>query len=226
MRDHLICLALASSLLSPFVSAQVQMSAGVQAGVNIANASYTSTFSGVTSSPRTGLLIGGIVTLQIPERLCFRIEPMYVQNGASMKIEEGNVSYEQEYKLEYLEFPIHVMLQFGDGALRPYIFGGPNLGILLAANLEEEMPAYLSPEFRQSGTHDITNDVSSWNFSVDLGGGMSYDIAPDIRLLIDVRYSFGLTDIATPPHPNDQGFLADSWKSRDVKILAGVLFVL
>jgi opacity protein-like surface antigen len=141
---------------------------------------------------------------------------------------ENGLSYKEIYKLEYLELPVHVMLRFGAGALRPYIFGGPNLGVLLAANLEEEIPLVYAcvPEYRQSGTRDIKDAISSTNFSIDLGGGMAFEIASRVQLLIDVRYSLGLSDIAKPPDQNDQSFQPDSWKSRDVKVLVGVLFAL
>ncbi|MCC6397921.1 MAG: PorT family protein, partial [Bacteroidetes bacterium] len=177
-------LMLISALGYNSVWAQVQASVGVQAGVNIANASFTSSMTGVSGSARTGLLIGGIVALSIPGDVRFRAEPMYVQNGATVSIELGQgLSYKEIYELEYIEFPVHVMLQFLSGPLRPYIFGGPNLGIVIAANLEEEMPPGVGgePEFRQSGTRDIKNEISSSNFSIDLGGGVAYEVASQIQ---------------------------------------------
>ncbi len=208
--------------------------AGVQVGVNIANASYTSTMSGITKSARTGLLLGGILEIGVSDIVLLRAEPMYVQNGARMDIslgtwpESGDQSMKAIYKLEYLEIPVHVKWQIGAAAVRPYVFAGPNLGVLLAATLEEEIPppAVPEPEYRESGTRDIQDRFASTNFAVDFGAGVTYDVAVDIQLIMDVRYSLGLSNIAKPPDPNDQGFEPDSWKSRDVRILVGVLFAL
>jgi opacity protein-like surface antigen len=215
-------------------SAQMQTMAGVQVGVNIANVSYTSTMSGVSKSARTGLLLGGILEIGVSDKVCLRAEPMYVQSGAKMDIsigasrESGDQSMKAIYLLEYLEIPVHVKWQIGAGVVRPYIFTGPNLGVLLAATLEEEIPppAVPAPEYRESGTRDIRDRFTSTNFAVDFGAGVTYDVAVDIQLNMDVRYSFGLSNIAKPPDPNDQSFQPDSWKSRDIRVLVGVLFAL
>jgi hypothetical protein len=100
--------------------------------------------------------------------------------------------------------------------------------VLLAATLEEEIPSPIvpEPEFRESGTRDIRDRFTSTNFAVDFGAGVTYDVAVDIQLIMDVRYSLGLSNIAKPPDPNDQSFQPDSWKSRDIRVLVGVLFAL
>ena len=209
------------------VSAQVHTSVGVRVGVNTANASYTSTMSGVSKSARTGLVLGSIVEIGFSDIVFLRAEPMYTQNGAMIDIADRNESVKETYKLEYLEIPVHVKAQFGVGALRPYIFAGPNLGILLSAKIDEEIPlAFAGAEYRQSGTRDIKDQTSSTNFGFDFGAGVAYDVTANVSLLVDARYSVGLTNIAKSPDPNDQSFHPESWKSRDIKVLAGVLFVL
>jgi len=219
---------LVSTLGASGVSAQMQITVGVRAGVNIANSSYTSTMSGVSESARTGLAVGGVVALRLSENMCVRTEPMYVQNGATMTMEGVGFRYTETFKLEYLELPVHFVIDFGDGAVQPYLFGGPNFGILITATLEEDIPppAIPEPEIRVSGTRDIKDQFSSNNFAIDLGAGVAYDVTLQMRLLVDVRYSLGLINNATAPDPRDQSFQAESWKSRDVKILVGVMFAL
>jgi len=212
------------------ISAQVGTRAGAVIGGNIASASFTSSMEGVSQSTRTGLLLGGIVEFGFSDNVCLRAEPMYVQNGAAITIvySSASPSYKEIYELEYLELPVHVKLQTGTGAVRPYIFGGPNLGILLAASVTEEIPPPVGTleESRQSGTQDIKDEISSTNFVFDFGGGLTCDVSPTIQLQMDVRYSLGLSNIAKPPDPNDQSFQPDSWKSRDIKVLVGILFAL
>lgn len=65
-------------------------------------------------------------------------------------------------------------------------------------------------------TEDVKDETKSNEYSLDFGGGVAFRIATDVYLTADVRYSLGLTDIIKSNE--------SSWKSRDIRLLVGLLF--
>ena len=68
--------------------------------------------------------------------------------------------------------------------------------------------------WRENG--DIKDETKSNEYSLDFGGGVAFSIAWDVYLTADVCYSLGLTDIIKSNE--------SSWKSRDIRLLVGLLF--
>jgi opacity protein-like surface antigen len=64
--------------------------------------------------------------------------------------------------------------------------------------------------------------TSATDFAIDFGGGVQFDVAPNMGLTFDARYSLGLSDLdksAVPP-----GEVDGTIKSRGFQIMLGVLF--
>jgi len=188
------------------VSAQVPVALGIRGGINFANASIEPEFS---TSSRTGFMIGGVVEVGLSGPIYLQIEPMYTQKGAELNLTLFGETLTSTGKFDYLEIPVTLKAKFGTTELKPYIFAGPNLGFNLSAEAEVEVGGL-------SETTDVDEFTESIDFAIDFGGGIEFKVAPRTSLIADIRYALGLSDIDKDA--------VDSWKSRDVKILVGVMF--
>ncbi len=98
-------------------------------------------------------------------------------------------------------------MKFSESDIIPYLFAGPVFSLLNSSKVEIE-----------GETQDVKDATRSNEYSLDFGGGIAFRITPDMHLTADIRYSLGLTDIAKP-EPDEL-----SWKSRDIRLLVGLLF--
>ena len=143
-----------------------------------------------------------------------QIEPMYVQKGGSISAggEETNI------KLAYLEIPILLKLKIPTpGSITPYVFAGPNIGIALSASAETG-----------NQDTDIKDEITSTDFALDFGAGVGFKVAPLIVLVLDARYSLGLSDIFNDTGKQDfeqgTGIAGQKIKTTGIQIVAGIMF--
>jgi hypothetical protein len=62
------------------------------------------------------------------------------------------------------------------------------------------------------------SELSSVNFALDIGVGIEVRKSESSSVLLEVRYSIGLTNIINTSYPEL------SWQTRDFKLTFGVLF--
>jgi opacity protein-like surface antigen len=195
--------------------AQLPFKLGVRAGLNIASLSWDPELpSVIDKSSRTGFKFGALAELGFVPMFAIQIEPMYVQKG-------GNISaggQESKNNLSYLEIPILLKLKIPTpGPITPYVFAGPNIGILLSASSETG-----------GQSTDIKDEISSTDFALDLGAGVGFKVAPLVVLIIDARYSLGLSDIFNDTGKLDfaqsTGIVGQKIKTTGIQIVAGVMF--
>jgi len=91
----------------------------------------------------------------------------------------------------FLVVPLLAKIKFDSPVVKPFLLAGPAIG------------------FKVEGAATKTFD-----FSLDAGGGVEFDVAPTIGLLVEARYSFGLVNV------NALG--GSTVKTRGIYILAGV----
>jgi hypothetical protein len=96
------------------------------------------------------------------------------------------------FKQSYLEFPVLLKYSFG-GTVRPHIVLGSSLGISLSSKVLAEVtgPGISRLEVEA----DVANLVRDYEYSLEFGGGASYEIDEYISLSIEARYSYGITNI-------------------------------
>ena len=209
MKKTLLPALIALLFFSSSTFAQLPFKLGVRAGLNLANLSFDPELpSTVDKSSRVGFKFGAMAELGFIPMFALQIEPMYVSRGA--KFTQGPA--EETWKFSYLEIPILLKLKIPTpGPITPYAFAGPNIGILLSANDETN-----------GQETDIKDQVNSTDFALDFGAGVSFNIAPLLDLLIDARYSLGLSEIPTDEAKQSLGNL--TIKTRDIQIVAGIMF--
>lgn len=193
---------------------QGSISLGVRGGLNFANVSVSNVDETLETSPRIVFGFGGVVEVGLSDRICLQAEPRYMQKGTVISSKQSFIFIpipSINVKVNVFELPVSVKAKFNTGTVKPYLFAGPAISYLLEAKSES-----------QGRTKDIKDQLRSTEFSMDFGAGVAYEISPKTSLTADLRYSLGLSKVNKPEDPNDKSI----YKSRDIKLLIGVLFTL
>ncbi|MFA3783461.1 porin family protein [Melioribacteraceae bacterium 4301-Me] len=197
------------------INAQTTFSLGVRAGMSIANLSFDPDLPSVLEkSSRTGVNFGALAEIAFADIFALQIEPTYTQGGSKLSAN----GLESTIKVSSLAIPVLFKVNIpAGGVVTPYAFAGPNLAFILSAKGE-------------SGGEetDIKDQVSSTNFGIDLGAGVSFSVAPRTKIIFDARYSLGLSDVLNDTGKQgwyqDTGIRDQKIKSTGINLLAGVVF--
>ena len=214
MRYTIRLLALVISTIGPCGAALAQASPsatrteafawGLKAGVNFANVLLAPDLApGFSKSARTGFLGGAFAQARLSDVFSVQLEAFYAQKGFEVSSAAGKATY----RLDDLEFPLTAKATFGSGALRPYLFAGPNVGYRLSAVVETA-----------AGSGNFRNATRTTDIGVDLGAGVLHQLSGGTGLLLEGRYSVGLVNIFST------GPVGGTVNTRDLKVLAGITF--
>ncbi len=194
--------------------AVAQFNIGVRAGLNLANASiYSDTDFSSEILPR--LNYGVVAEIGLSSALYVQAEAMFSQRGAEATYTFGNVEYIGDLRLDYVEVPITLKYKFGSEGLRPYLFAGPNFAVNTVAEAENA----------SGHKDDVMDEIKVMDIALDAGAGIALETGMGIILMADLRYSFGLQNIINEEEAKELS-LVETWKSRDLKLRAGVMISL
>jgi hypothetical protein len=173
------------------------ITAGVKGGMDVASVpnagEVIDQISGVPSedvSSKLGLIGGGFVQFSFNERLSLQPELLFVQKGSTLDLgaDTGSVTM----KVNYIEMALMARFTAPVAQVwRLYVMAGPSLG--LKAGTASQLDGV-------SGTIDYNIDpaIGSRDVGLVFAGGLERS-----RYLIEARYSFGLSDIATDIYEHD-----------------------
>ncbi len=120
---------------APFAAASAQLPVGVIGGIQRTN------FIGGGSGDftwRTAYMLGVTGDMSLGETFSFRPEIQYSSKGSVVKTELGEAG-QAAYRLSYLQMPLLGQLRTAPGgSLRPHMFAGVSLGVLLRCRLAEQ----------------------------------------------------------------------------------------
>lgn len=212
----LVIVIFAMSLSSVSYS-QTTLTLSLEGGVNIANANITPSPT-TSSSGRTGLIFGGLVDIGFTPKIALETGLRYVmkgftQNGVTTNLGVTNLTF----KTNYLEFPVLLKVKFPLTEVKPYLIGGPTLGLKLTADLDYTSQA-------GSGTQDNSTNVESIDFGLLFGGGLDFNIAPKVDLFIQGAYSLGISNVEKPPQ--NQVTTTSTTKTYGIQLTGGARFKL
>jgi hypothetical protein len=185
---------------------------GGRVGVNLANESWNPdpgtnpNNSGSSLGIHAGFLAGAQCDKWFDDEWALSVQLLYDQKGTTETVQGSSGNFD----LGYLEIPILVKANIITGSVRPYLFAGPSIGLLLAASVQTN-----------GQTADIKSYYNSVDFSLVGGAGLAFDISPRITICFDASYTVGLTDI---DKNSDGSYGNPAVMSRDIRIAAGVMF--
>lgn len=186
MKKNLITLIMSAAAFVGAVILPQQASAqddrvwsiGPELGVNLAKFGDDAS----DSDFKTGILGGGFVTYSIRNTHAFTGKVLFSQKGAK----DGN----RKQSMDYVEVPVIVRLFFNrDGAFRPNVFAGPSFGFLTGVRSKVGDGDY-------EKLKNYSDAYNTFDLGVTAGVGFNYECSPGTRILIDARYTHGLTDIS------------------------------
>jgi hypothetical protein len=143
----------------------------------------------ISSSTKFG--IGGFVTYGLTDPFALQGELLYNRKGCVSTGYNPNVNFTGSYLDVVALAKFNIQLE---GDIKPAIFAGPSLGILLSANYE------------QGGTTtDYTSNVSGADFALVFGAGAAYKMGNG-NIIFDLRYYLGLSNVNknSPPSNTNQ----------------------
>ncbi|MDD3642712.1 MAG: porin family protein [Candidatus Krumholzibacteria bacterium] len=156
-------------------SAQTMM-AGLKGGLNIAK--MTGDDVPDDASWLYGGAGGGYFTYKFSDMFAIQPEVLFMMKGFSMDVEDETY----KMKLNYIDIPVLLKVCIPtEGSVKPSIFAGPYLGLLLSAKADDE---------------DVKDYTKSMDYGVVFGGGINYMLAEDQGYIsLDARYGMGLTTV-------------------------------
>ena len=198
-----LVLFVVSLLIAGSSFAQVKISGGVLAGLNMGNVKVDPTPTGTDFSNLTGFAAGAVLNFEFAGGFGIQVEPMYIQNGS--KVTDNGT--EIKIKANYIDVPAMLMYTFatGEGQVEPYVMAGPVLGIRLSAKETD------------GGEVDIKDYTKSTNFSGTFGAGVRIPVGMN-RIFVEGRYTIGFTDI------NNNFAPGYTIKTKGLSFFAGITF--
>lgn len=185
-------------------AAQAQVSGGVRAGINFADLSYDPN-PPIDSKNLAGLVAGAFVTIPANGVVAFQPEVLYSMQGSKFSAEGMTINTH----LDYVQVPLLGRFRVASGSPIA-VLAGPSLGFRTRAKFTgTDVPQEFADEFE--------DQVERFDFG--LVAGASADLG---RLVLDGRYTWGLTNIA-----KDAGSGSSengSAKNRVFSLSAGVRF--
>ncbi len=203
-----------------------QLMIGARIGSNLANVSLipNSENENITStSINAGFLGGGQIDYCFNDMWALSLQVLYDQKGSQKQFNNSypGISTEvvtREETLNYLEIPLVIKANLGNGNMRPYVFVGPSAGIFLSAT--ERYNATVTQGGQSTSQSISGNDIAveeATDISVIFGAGISQKLNSGQTIFIDAAYAYGLIHIF-----EDDAFST----SRDIRLAAGILFPL
>lgn len=181
MKLRTVLLAFVMVFSAITVYSQPNLALGLEGGLNLANVSITPS---QTSNSRTGLIVGGVLDIGISRTIGVTTGLRYVMKG--FQVTNQGVTFTD--KLNYLEVPALLKVKFPLTEVKPYLVGGPVLGIRVSATEEQS-------NGQQTADVDASSAFESIDFGLLFGGGLDFNVATKTDLFIQAGYGFGLSNI-------------------------------
>lgn len=223
-------LAIAMLLLAHTAASQVRV--GLSGGLVFSEADQSRIYNTRAASTTT-FFWGGLLDFSVTRGLSFVLEPSYVEKGTFTRpIEILEYDPKLSFDQTYLELPVLLKYSLG-GDVKPHIILGATVGYNLSSKMRVEVkgPALSRLEV-ESDVADLVRDVE---YSLEFGGGVSYEIDEYIALSVEARYSYGLSNIVRKgsftPSYGDESFAPELengavYRNKGFRIRFGLSFPL
>jgi hypothetical protein len=209
MKGLTIIIALLLSLCS-----YAQLTIGIKCGLNVSKFNGDEFYISENANKK-GLVIGVIIEPKLSKHLSLKFEINYDQKGtyASETYPFSNVGYAKVgARLLYISLPLLLKVNFGEKGIF-YFNTGMSYGILSKADYQVTQ----NGEFLINS--DMKNNFNSTELSYVVGVGIKIPLTSKLGILVDPRYSIGLSNIAkTNPY-----FRATSLKNNTYTIALGLV---
>lgn len=198
--------ALTALLALPLASLHAQATTSLLGGVSLSKVVEEDGNVSITTDNRTGFAAGLEFASRVSKGLFITPQFLYVQKGFSQA--DGGTSFNM--KISYIEVPILLRADIGEGTARPFVFGGGYVAFKVGCSVGAE-----TSEGSASATCVDAFDgekLNSTDLGVSVGAGVNFQ-----RFGLSARYELGFSNI-----PNDAS-AGTSVKNRSFLFLASVV---
>lgn len=231
---------------------------GFKAGINLSQADPTKRYSVLSPTNYSATLtdkeyhsykkVGSQASIEVTfyfKGFSFSIQPTYIHSrfmysnqfkwdNPENAAEQLILSYDQEQKIDYADFPLLVKYDITHTRLRPYVQVGAFYSILINAN---KSVAVSGIDYASGGKNEFKNepvivgakDLFANYWGIVGGAGVNYNLG-NVRLVLDITYRKGMSNIANTAnrYSNDRlsgiGDVQDDNKLNNIVFSAGCLF--
>lgn len=136
--------------------------------------------------------------------LGMEVDVLALTKGAKVT---GPVEGDVNFKIDYVEVPVQLVFGLGSGRFSPYVMVGPSFAFEVGCEVDDETTA---------GDNEIECDDADFfdRKSLDIGAtgaaGLQIPMGPG-SLLVEGRYTHGLTNIYDSESPTDTKVRNRSW---------------
>ena len=190
-----------------------QTMVGIQGGMNWSNYDAKPTPGNVFGTG-SGHSFGILTQFKIGNDLYLIANLAYVEKTIPWLVHENikSTAPDIEFQYEFTQLSASVKKEFPIYHLRPYIIAGGTYGFLNSGSVIDSRfggPAYIM---------DWTNNYKSSDLDLNLGLGLSYDLAETVLIFTDLKYSYDLISL----NKNTAGYIY----IRSIQGSCGVLFAI
>lgn len=176
---------------------------GLRGGLNISN------YSEGDADSKVGFHAGMMMQYDLHPMIVLQPELLYTQRGASVEFTTLGIETEVSQTLHYVELPIFVKLDLGEGNMKVQPYLGPEFRYLIKGNQKITI----------NGDEGDTNEIDGLN-EFDYGMGAGIDLLFNTNMLVGVRYSMSMGEIF---EEDSFGFQNDS-KNTSLMVNLGFLY--
>ncbi len=187
---------LAAFSIQPPLAAQTLTHIGVKAGGGISDVRGDDR----DSSVRLGLAAsaGGFLSCRLKNGIIFQPELLLavksLRREYDMLIPHGNITFKESDRLWYLEAPLLVKFPFSaPPRSSPSVYAGPILTMKLAGTANGNYSAAGNPRVSSGSYSGAISNVRTFSLGIAFGGDIAFPVSTSRLLIIDLRYSAGLT---------------------------------
>lgn len=160
---------------------------------------------------KLGVNAGAFMNYCVHEMFVVQPEVFYAMKG--WKYDDMDGDDEVKVKMDYIDIDVLAKLTIPmEGMIKPCIFVGPYVGINVAATVDVG---------DESG--DIDN-AKSTDFGLVLGGGVDIEMENGMMIVLDIRYSLGMTNVFELPEDAEADAEEACVKNNSIIFMAGVAF--
>ena len=219
MKKRIPAVFLISVVLLSFGGPLGSQELGAKFGLAHSHADITQEIPGITYQSMNDFSAGVFLSIDvIGAQVGLQPEVNYTVKGFDVSEMDQGEEISSKYKISYIEVPVLIYYKAPlKGRIIPGVFVGPYVGF--AQKVTEVQTAFGETEKR-----DVGDNLKGQDFGILFGGNVRYR-AGSFNLMLDVRYSIGLNNIAQDIMEIAYEFREhDTIKNRSLVVSLGVAF--